>query len=202
MTARWRARICAQVHPPPAFPPRRRALLGAAAACWPALALLQACSTVPADSASAPWTQGRLLLRVDATPSQTAQSFSAAFELRGSGTSGELRLLSPLGTRLATALWSPRQVLLTTPEGERTFENLDDLSQQALGQPVPLAALPDWLAGRPWAGAPFTPQPGGFEQLGWQVQTAAHADGLLEARRPAAPTAPAVLLRVKLELPT
>ena len=182
----------------PRLPPRRLALLGAVAGWMPALALLQACSSMRANSAAAGWTQGRLSLRVDATASQTAQSFSAAFELRGNGDSGELRLLSPLGTRLATALWSPHQVLLTTPEGERTFAHLDDLSQQALGQSVPLAALPDWLVGRPWAGAAFQQHAGGFEQLGWQVQTTAQAQGLLEARRLAAP---AVLLRVKLDLP-
>lgn len=178
--------------------PRRQALLGALAGCVPMLAVLQACGSLRADQAADRWTQGRLLLRVDASASQSAQSFSAAFELRGSGDSGELRLLSPLGTRLATALWSPRQVLLTTPEGERTFANLDELSQQALGQAVPLTALPDWLAGRPWAGAAFVPLAGGFEQLGWQVQTTAQAQGILEARRPAGP---AVLLRVKLDLP-
>lgn len=186
----------------PALAPRRRALVGAARftpALWlPALSLLSACSTVPARSSADGWTQGRLLLRVDATAAQAAQSVTAAFELQGDSNSGELRLLTPLGTRLATALWSPRQVLLSTPEGERTFASLDDLSQQTLGQSVPLAALPDWLAGRPWPGAAFQTQAQGFEQLGWQVSTAGRAEGLVEARRA---TAPAILLRVRLELP-
>ncbi len=173
---------------------RRLAFLGLA----PAAALLQACGTLARPNIGNPWTQGRLLLRVDATASQAAQSVTAAFELRGDGGSGELRLLSPLGTRLATATWSPRQVLLTTPEGERAFANLDELSQQALGQAVPLAALPDWLAGRPWAGAAHQLQTQGFEQLGWQVSTFRRAEGLVEANRLAAP---AVLLRVRLELP-
>ncbi len=185
----------------PALAQRRRALLGAARctpALFTALPLLQACSAWPTRNAASAWTQGRLLLRVDATASQAAQSVTAAFELQGDSNSGELRLLTPLGTRLATALWSPRQVLLTTPEGERSFSSLDELSQQALGQSVPLAALPDWLAGRPWPGAAFQTQAQGFEQLGWQVDTAGRDQGLVEARRP---NVPAVLLRVRLELP-
>ena len=186
----------------PALAQRRCALLGAAR-LTPALLtgslLLQACSSWPTRSTAGGWTQGRLLLRVDATANQAAQSVSAAFELQGDGDSGELRLLTPLGTRLATAQWSPRQVLLTTAEGAQTFASLDELSQQALGQSVPLAALPDWLAGRPWPGAAFQTQAQGFEQLGWQVNTAGRAEGLVEARRP---SAPAVLLRVRLDLPT
>jgi outer membrane lipoprotein LolB len=61
---------------------------------------------------------------------------------------------------------------------------------------VPLAALPSWLAGQPWPAAPHEPREGGFEQLGWQVNTAQRAAGQIDARR-AAP--PAVLLRVRLD---
>ncbi len=163
------------------------------------MTVLQGCSTaLPQRGASRDWTQGRMLLRVDATAAQGAQSFTAAFELQGDGTTGELRLLSPLGTRLATATWSPSRAHLVLPAVEQSFNNLDELARQALGQAVPLAALPDWLAGRPWGGASHEPQPQGFVQLGWQVNTSARAEGLVEARRA---EAPAVLLRVRLELP-
>ncbi len=177
---------------------RRLALVRVGCALWPAVALLQACSALPSRDGDDGWTQGRLLLRVDASPERSAQSVTAAFELRGDSHSGELRLLSPLGTRLATALWSPQRAHLATPEGEQSYASLDDLSRQALGESVPLAALPDWLAGRPWTGAAHQLQPLGFEQLGWLVTTTGRAAGLVEARR-AAP--PAVLLRVRLEQP-
>ncbi len=160
------------------------------------MAQLQACSHAPAVRTAAPWAQGRLLLRVDASAVQPAQSFSAAFELQGNSSQGELRLFSPLGTRLVTASWSPLGAQLGTPQGERSFDSLDALSEQALGQSVPLAALPDWLAGRPWAGAGHQLRPDGFEQVGWEVTTSRLAEGQLDARRPAAP---AVLLRVRLE---
>lgn len=169
---------------------------------WPALlaaALLAACASVPpAGSPGGEWTSGRLSLRVDARPDRAAQSVAAAFELRGNADAGDLRLLSPLGTQLAHARWNGERATLATPEGERRFANLDDLAEQSLGERVPLAALPDWIAGRPWPGAPSrAAEPGpGFEQLGWAVDLGAFAEGRLVARR-AAP--PALTLRIVLD---
>lgn len=161
-------------------------------------ALLAGCATPSPDRSGELWSSGRLLLRVDATPERLAQSLSAAFELRGSGQQGELRLLSPLGTGLAEARWGPGVAELRTAQGEARFDSLDALSRQALGEALPLAALPDWLAGRPWPGAPSQALPGGFEQLGWSLDLTRQQQGWIEARR-AAP--PAVLLRVRLESP-
>lgn len=137
-------------------------------------------------------------VRVDASAARVAQNFSAAFELRGDGHTGELRLVSALGTSLAHARWAPGQAGLETPDGVRSFENLDELSRQALGEALPLAALPDWLAGRPWPGAAHTIAADGFEQLGWRVQLARRSEGYIDASRG---TAPAVLLRIKLDAP-
>jgi outer membrane lipoprotein LolB len=135
-------------------------------------------------------------VRIEATPTQAAQGVSAAFELRGDGDSGELRLISPLGSRLAAARWAPGVATLDTPQGEQRYATLDELSRQALGEALPLAALPDWLQGRPWPVAPHTVNEGGFEQLGWQVLIAKRAEGLIEARRAAAP---GVTVRVRLD---
>jgi len=164
--------------------------------------LITGCAiTPPASSlptANTPWTTGRMSVRVEASPARVAQNISAAFELRGDGDVGELRLVSALGTSLAHARWSPGQVRLETADGERSFDNLDELSRQALGEALPLAALPSWLAGRPWRGAAHTVSDDGFEQLGWQVQLARRAEGYIEARRAAVP---AVQLRIKLDSP-
>ncbi len=159
------------------------------------IALLAACATPPPVD-GVPWISGRMSLRVDASPERTAQNFSAAFDLRGSGEIGELRLVSPLGTQLAQARWSPGLARLTTSDGQRDFASLDELSQVALGEALPLAALPDWLAGRPWPGATHTLSAEGFDQLGWQVALTRRADGFVEARRSAAP---ALQLRVRLD---
>ncbi len=169
----------------------RRLLAGIAAA-----ALLAGCATPPRESAD--WTVGRLSLRVDAQGTQLAQAVSAGFELRGDGQAGELRLSTPLGSRIAAARWSPGSAVLDDGRGERRYATLDELSRAALGEPLPLAALPDWLAGRPWPGAAHAPTPEGFEQLGWQVATQRRAEGVVEARRTAPP---AVWLRLRLEEP-
>ena len=143
-----------------------------------------------------PWTSGRISIRVDAEAGAAARSFSAGFEMRAEGDAGELRLNSPLGSRIATARWAPGQVVLIGPEGERRFESLEAMSREALGESLPLAALPDWIAGRPWQAAPHRVNEVGFEQLGWQVLLGSRASGQIEARRD---EPPAVRLRVFLD---
>jgi outer membrane lipoprotein LolB len=142
---------------------------------------------------------GRLSLRVAEDtrqqPARPAQNLAAGFELQGDATRGELRLASSFGTLLALARWAPEQVSLRTADGERTFSDLDSLSQVVLGEAVPLAALPDWMAGRPWDGAPHVLLENGFEQAGWLVNTSRKAEGRIEAQRVAAPQAQ---LRVQL----
>lgn len=75
------------------------------------------------------WSSGRLALRIEAGPGRPAQSLAAAFELRGDGREGELRLLSPLGTLLVSARWGPGLALLVTGKGERRYASLDELSR-------------------------------------------------------------------------
>lgn len=170
----------------------RRAAL--AALLVPGL-LLAGCATAPrpADTLS-----GRLLVRVDAAAGQPAKSLSSAFELSGGAERGDLRLTSPLGTLVAQARWSPEGATLTTADGEARYADLDELARVALGEALPLRALPEWLRGRPWAGAPAQVQAQGFEQLGWQVGLARRAEGWIEATRS---TAPAVTVRAKLDKP-
>lgn len=158
--------------------------------------LAAACTTAPREVG--PVAAGRLSVRIEATAAQPMQSLAAAFELRGNGTQGELRLFSPLGLQIAQARWAPGQATLTTADGERAFADLDTLAAGALGEPVPLAALPDWLRGRADPAWPSATVDGGFEQLGWNIDLRGQAEGRIVARR-AAP--PAVTLRVQLDGP-
>lgn len=166
---------------------QRRALLGAGVSGF-----LAGCATAPPTGN---WISGRLVVRIAATDLQPARSEAVAFELRGGADEGELRLLTPLGTVVAAASWSTAGVMLDGAGQNRRFDSLDELSREMLGEVLPLRALPDWLAGKPWPGARHSAQPDGFEQAGWRVSTAALADRLLLAERAAAP---AISLRVRL----
>jgi outer membrane lipoprotein LolB len=157
---------------------------------------LAGCASAPPATGETPWTSGRMSIRIDAQDERAAQSVSAGFELRGDGRGGELRLNSPLGTRVATARWAPGLAVLDDGQGERAYDSLAALSQQALGEALPLEALPDWLAGRPWAGAPHAMGGDGFEQLGWQVGLSRRAEGWIAMHRS---RPPAVQVRVKLD---
>ncbi|HSI48951.1 MAG TPA: lipoprotein insertase outer membrane protein LolB [Ideonella sp.] len=160
--------------------------------------LLAGCVTAPpAPTDLGPATTGRMVVRVAATANQIAKAENAAFELAGTEQQGRLKLLSPLGTVVADAHWQAGQVTLQTGDGTRQFDSMEALASETLGEAIPLGALLHWLAGKPWPQAPAQPTAQGFEQAGWQVDTSALGkEGLLQARRPAAP---ALELRVKLD---
>lgn len=169
----------------------RRALLVAALPGMTGCAALVA--RPPADLA------GRLALRVDATAAAPARTFSAEFDLRGDARRGQLRLTGPLGAMLADVRWEPGTAELTDAQGLRRYPSLDTMAEDLFGESLPLAALIDWLRGRPWPGAASRAQADGFEQLDWRVGLARFADGVLEAQRA---RAPAISLRARLERPS
>jgi outer membrane lipoprotein LolB len=144
---------------------------------------------------------GRLAVSVEALGAAPARSVNANFELRGGARDGALDLSTPLGSLVAQARWSPGVATLTTPQGTATLPDLDALAEQSLGERVPVAALFDWLRGRPWPGAPATPAAPparGFEQLGWSVDLSRFDEALVTARRGAPP---AVSVRARLDSP-
>jgi outer membrane lipoprotein LolB len=167
------------------------------AGAWFAALALAGCAAPPP---SGELISGRLSLQVGAHADRAPQSLSAAFDLRGNAQSGELQLSAPFGATLAVARWSSDAATLITSDGERRFADLDGLSREALGEALPLRALPDWLRGRPWPEAPSRPlaPAAGFEQLGWVIDLAAFDRGTVRAQR-AAP--PALDLRVRLDSP-
>lgn len=175
------------------------------------LALL-ACATPappePADNANL--LTGRLAVVIAgmepnaATADQPAatQSLSAAFELRGSAQAGSLDLISPLGSIMARAVWSPTGVHLQSSRGSQRYADIASLTRDMLGESLPVETLFDWLRGRPWAGAPSTqnaaPFPEGFSQMGWRVDLSGFAQAVIVAERERAPK---VLLRARLDRP-
>lgn len=169
-----------------------------AALLLPLATLLAACSSLPRDTAplAGDSFSGRLALRVDTSGEEQPRSVVAAFELRGAADAGRLDLSTPTGQVMAQARWQPGRVVLVTPQGETPFASLDALTREVLGESLPVAAMFDWLHGRPWAGAAHVANPPGFRQLGWSVDLARFADDTIVAVREAAP---AVTVRVKLD---
>ncbi len=156
----------------------------------------------PAERLAGDLISGRLSVRVDATESAAARAMNAGFELEGSASTGRLGLATPLGTLLAQVRWAPGQVLLTTPQGETAYPDLERLTAELLGESLPVAALFDWLRGRPWPAAPSEPNaPGtapGFQQLGWAINLAGFGEALVLARRDRPPV---VTVRAKIDGP-
>jgi len=172
-----------------------------------ALALLQACATRPPPLPGHVYT-GRLAVRTDAVPDAPARSVSGQFELSGNASSGQLILTSPIGTTVARARWShpvglqgsPSRIELEADGATTHYATLEDMMQRAIGDQLPLAAMFDWLSGRPWPDAPVTSGTAAptFDQLGWHVDLSQLADNrLIDAQR--ALPAPALHVRVKLD---
>ncbi len=171
---------------------------GLLASVW----LLAGCATTPSPGERLPgeFISGRLSVRVEATENSAARALNAAFELEGNARIGKLNLGTALGNTLAQVSWSPQQALLVTPQEQTPYADLDSLTEKFLGESVPVAALFDWLRGRPWYAAPSeaitTATGAGFRQLGWDVDLTDLADALVLARRQ---RVPAVTVRAKLD---
>jgi outer membrane lipoprotein LolB len=171
--------------------------------------ILSACAVAPpaAVSARSDILSGRMTVRTDAVSTNSASAepplasaLSAAFELSGNAERGGLDLNTPLGTTLARARWEPGIVTVNTPQGATTYPDLDAMTRALLGEDLPVAALFDWLRGRPWAGAPVTSgrSAAEFAQLGWDVNLTQFSDSWVSARRA---QKPAVTVRLKLDRP-
>jgi outer membrane lipoprotein LolB len=174
-----------------------RHALGALA--FAGLGFLAGCTTLPNDAAPVGDSlSGRMAVRVEATPTAPAQSVSAGFELQGTPRVGRLNLSSPLGTVMAQARWADQRAWLVTPEGETAFDSLDAMTREMLGESLPVAALFDWLRGRPWGGAPSQSAERGFAQLGWAIDLARFDEGWVVAQRA---QAPAVTVRARVDQP-
>lgn len=125
---------------------------------------------------------GRISLQIQSEP---VQAFFAGFELKGQADSGELTLISPLGSILGIMRWSPTEALLEQNGSVKRFTSTDALLAQATGAAVPVSALFDWLGGK------NTPT------LGWTADLSQLGNGRIMAKR--TEPAPQADLRIVLD---
>lgn len=175
-------------HPQPQPGTRPPAVMAHTLGLWLLLAVLwglAGCAQPPrAPHSQGPanhWS-GRLALQVDG---QTAQSFSAGFDLQGDAGQGELTLFNPLGGVLARLHWQPGHATLQSGNETQTSASLDTLLLQATGTLIPIDALFSWLTGLHTSAE------------GWQADLSAIDQGRLVARRHA--PAPRATLRIALD---
>ena len=173
---------------------------------------LAGCSSVPraagahaAALAQAPRLTGKFGLIVPAGPGgqPRGQNVNASFELLGDPRRGQLEMSTPMGSLVARVSWQPGSAWVKTPDGDRAYDDIDALTQELLGEALPVQALFDWLRGRPWPQAPSRAADGtGFQQLGWQVDLRRFGDQLISAQRlnPNG-SEPLATLRLKLDAP-
>jgi outer membrane lipoprotein LolB len=126
----------------------------------PACALLAACSTLPAGDAgrglpagpSAAYRDTVTLsgqIAVHYTHDEQPQHMSGTYRWVQQGARTDVTLLSPLGQTVAVISVTPQQATLTqSGQPVRTAADIDILTTQVLGWPLPVAGLREWLQGR------------------------------------------------------
>lgn len=147
-----------------------------------ALVFLSACASRPAVPVHEHLWTGRLAVSVQSDP---PQQWHALFELQGSARSGELRLLTPVGSQFAHLSWTPDQALLEFGQERQTAATVEELMLRLTGAPMPVDALFDWLQGQPVAHGNWLPDLSGLTQ------------GRINARR--IQPEPSALLRIVLD---
>jgi outer membrane lipoprotein LolB len=162
---------------------RRGALLAAAAAAM----ALSGCSTLPQSSAPAATAangaarqyhqsidvSGRLSIRYQQDGKE--QAVHGSFTWAQGKQETVITLLSPLGQTLATIdIAADQATLKQSGQPARSAADVDALTVQALGWPLPIAGLRDWLQGfgQNAAGQRFSAAPSAAADDGFSVTTA------------------------------
>jgi len=125
---------------------------------------------------------GRISLQIQTEP---VQAFFAGFELKGQADSGQMTLISPLGSILGIMRWTPTEAVLEQNGSIKRFASTDALLAQTTGAEVPFSALFDWLDGK------NTPA------SGWTADLSQQGNGRITAKRTA--PAPPADLRIVLD---
>ncbi|MBO1113898.1 lipoprotein insertase outer membrane protein LolB [Bordetella petrii] len=160
-------------------------------------ALLAACASVPdapSGTAEGAFSRGgRFAITMTETSGQQ-QAVQGGFTWRDDGRRYQLDLTNPLGSTEARVEGGPGHATLTKADGTvLQASSPDALVEEALGSPVPVSGLRDWLRGQVADDAPAGKlqrdgqgRPVSFEQDGWQARLSRYDDlgpGLLVLQR-------------------
>ncbi len=118
-------------------------------------ALLAGCATTPSaplsTAAVAPYAESVALdgkLSVNYLRDGKQESITGKFAWRQAGARTDVTLSSPLGQTIATIAVTPEEAVLNDGKNPpRSAPDVDTLSTQALGWPLPVSGLRDWLQG-------------------------------------------------------
>jgi outer membrane lipoprotein LolB len=182
------------------------------------IAALSACATVvppvantPASTIEKPLMPQAVKGRISATATDgegKAQPFHGSFELTldpPEGESGQLMLLTPIGSTVAILGWTKSSAILRRPQGGvEMYPSLQDMLQQTIGISLSAAMLRNWLIGTPIDGVPIQSLgPGHFTQLGWDISTTLNEDTkrpkLITMKRAATADLPQAELRLVID---
>lgn len=145
--------------------------------------------------------QGQLSIKLAAFADQSAKGLSLGFFFSGNTASGQLDLMTLMGSQMAQINWQPGEAWLTNDKGRTQYESLDALSDAILGERLPLRSLIQWMQGQPDPDLPSLPGPDAntFIQEGWLIDTNELPEKKLNARRAATPAQRAVQLKIYLD---
>lgn len=164
-------------------------------------ALLAGCASAPPSSEPvAPYREqielsGRL--SVNYQRDGRTESLAGRFSWRQSGAQTDVVLTSPLGQTVAQISVAPGLASLTQAgQPPRVAADIDSLSAQALGWPLPVSGLRDWLQGYAVdaSGARFVASPSRDRvstRDGWRLHFVSWQDAPADAAPAAAPRAAA-----------
>jgi outer membrane lipoprotein LolB len=113
--------------------------------------------------------EGRIAVR------RAGESFSAGIEWRHDAQSDEIVVSGPLGQGLARLTAGGGTALLETSDQKRfVAADLDGLSEQVFGTPLPVSGLGRWVLGRPAAGGAARVDAAGrlagLSEQGWVIE--------------------------------
>jgi outer membrane lipoprotein LolB len=173
----------------------------AAAATMPVLSPIQGASQAHTPPRPRIDLQGQMSLKLAAFAGQPAKGLSLGFFFSGNTDRGQLDLMTLMGSQMAQVNWQPGEAWLTNDKGKGRYDDIDALSQAALGEAVPLRQLVFWMQGMPDPDLPSRPgaEPDTFLQEGWLIDAHELPIKKLNARREATPQRRAVQIKVYLD---